>query len=63
MSVSAVAQGSATGSSSAPGKVDRAALAVSKALRMQREQADALVNLIDQAGAGSEKGRYISVRA
>jgi hypothetical protein len=61
MSVSAI-----SGASSAPStKFDPAELAVAataKALRVQRQQADAMISLIQQATPSGDVGRHISVR-
>lgn len=44
-------------------RAELAGVAMSKALAVQRAQADAMVALIQQASAGSDVGRIISVRA
>lgn len=53
-------------SSAAPGpkndKVELAAVAVAKALRVQRQQAEGMIGLIQQATAAGDIGRHISVR-
>jgi hypothetical protein len=57
----AVSPESISNASSQKDKAELAILAAATALRVQRQQADALVGLIEQAG--DDKGRYISVRA
>lgn len=60
-----VASGAPRAASPGEQRVELATLAVSKALRVQRAQADAMVSLIEGAGGGShpDVGRVISVRA
>lgn len=55
---------SVTAASAAAHGAQRATLALAKALRVQREQAQAAVALIEQAGAPAPgTGRLIDVRA
>jgi hypothetical protein len=64
MSMSPISGVSAPAASSSKNdKVDLAAVAVSKALRVQRQQAEAMISLIQQATASGDVGRHISVRA
>jgi hypothetical protein len=44
-------------------KIDRTIVAAARAQRVHREQGEAVVSLIEQASAGSDIGRLISVRA
>lgn len=52
--------GAASGGSA---RAELAVIAMAKTLSVQRAQADAMVALIQQAAAGSDVGRIISVRA
>lgn len=47
---------------SGPPETDLAVKALSKALRQKREEAAALVRLIEQTSAGSDKGQYVDYR-
>jgi hypothetical protein len=62
MSMSAISGASQSAPSSRNDKVDLAAVAVAKALRVQRQQAEGMISLIQQATSG-DVGRHISVRA
>jgi hypothetical protein len=54
---------SITAASAAAQQTQRATLVMGKVLRIQREQADAMLALIEQASApGPAKGRLIDVR-
>lgn len=61
--MSAIARAGAASHTPATDQADLAALAVSKALRVQRQQADAMISLIQQATSTADIGRVISVRA
>jgi hypothetical protein len=62
MSMSAISGASQNAPSSRNDKVDLAAVAVAKALRVQRQQAEGMISLIQQATTGGDVGRHISVR-
>jgi len=62
MSVSGIPRSASEGSPRND-KVDLATVAAAKTLRMQRDQAAAMVTLIEQASTASGTGRIISVRA
>jgi predicted YcjX-like family ATPase len=63
MDLSGVSPAAAVLAVSQTPKIDRTIVAVAKAQRVQREQGAAVVSLIEQASAGGDIGRIISVRA